>query len=156
MAPDQEIRLVCPVPAADDQKIMLAHGGGGRLMQRLLDQVVLNALHNDCLAERHDCALVPTPQSASSRLAFTTDSYVVRPLFFPGGDIGTLAVNGTVNDLAMGGARPIWLSAGFILEESLPISTLRRICESMRRAADAAEVTIVTGDTKVEIGRAHV
>ena len=149
MVPKEEIQLVCPIPVADDQKIMLAHGGGGRLMQRLLDQVVLKELHNDCLQERHDCALVPTPKSASTRLAFTTDSYVVRPLFFSGGDIGTLAVNGTVNDLAMGGAKPTWLSASFILEEGLPISTLRRICASMRRAAQAAEVTIVTGDTKV-------
>jgi hydrogenase expression/formation protein HypE len=149
MAPDQEFQLVCPVPVADDQKILLAHGGGGRLMQRLLDQIVFKELHNDALRERHDCAFVPTPKSAATRLAFTTDSYVVRPLFFPGGDIGTLAINGTVNDLAMGGARPTWLSASFILEEGLPMATLRRICASMRRAAEAAEVTIVTGDTKV-------
>ena len=149
MAPDLEIAVTCPVPVAENQKIMLAHGGGGRLMHRLLDDVILPALHNDMLAERHDCAVLPLPASASARLAFTTDSYVVRPLFFPGGDIGTLAVNGTVNDLAMGGARPIWLSAGFVLEEGLPWETLRRICESLRLAGDAAGVSIVTGDTKV-------
>jgi hydrogenase expression/formation protein HypE len=147
MASDREITVTCPVPFVEHQKIMLAHGGGGRLMHRLLDDVILPALHNDILGERHDCALLPTP--ATARLAFTTDSYVVRPLFFPGGDIGTLAVNGTVNDLAMGGARPLWLSAGLILEEGLPRETLRRACESLRRAADAAGVTIVTGDTKV-------
>ncbi len=147
MASEREIVLTCPAPLAENQKIMLGHGGGGRLMHRLLEDVILPALHNDLLAERHDCALLPTP--ATGRLAFTTDSYVVRPLFFSGGDIGTLAVNGAVNDLAMGGARPIWLSAGFILEEGLPTETLRRVCESMRRTADAAGVAIVTGDTKV-------
>jgi hydrogenase expression/formation protein HypE len=149
MAPDREIAVTCPVPFAEHQKIMLAHGGGGRLMHRLLDDVILPALHNDNRAERHDCAVLPMPASATARLAFTTDSYVVRPLFFPGGDIGTLAVNGTVNDLAMGGARPVWLSVGFILEEGLPWETLRRVCTSLRRAAAAAGVAIVTGDTKV-------
>ncbi len=144
MASDREIAVTCPVPFAENQKIMLAHGGGGRLMHRLLDDVILPALHNDILAERHDCAVLPLPASATARLAFTTDSYVVRPLFFPGGDIGTL-----VNDLAMGGARPICLSAGLILEEGLSWETLRRICESLRRAGDAAGVSIVTGDTKV-------
>jgi hydrogenase expression/formation protein HypE len=99
------------------------------------------------VAERHDCAVLPP--TGAARLAFTTDSYVVHPLFFPGGDIGTLAINGTVNDLAMSGARPLCLSAGLILEEGLPIETLRRICDSMRRAGDAAGVSIVTGDTKV-------
>jgi len=147
MAP--EISVTCPVPSADTRKIMLAHGGGGRLMHRLLDDVILPILDNDFLAERHDCAVLPLPAPPSACLAFTTDSYVVRPLFFPGGDIGTLAVNGTVNDLAMGGARPIWLSAGLILEEGLPWDSLRRVCESLRRAGDAAGVSIVTGDTKV-------
>jgi hydrogenase expression/formation protein HypE len=147
MAPDREFTLACPVASAETEKILLGHGGGGRLMHRLLDQVILRALANDILAERHDCALLAMPSSA--RLAFTTDSYVVRPLFFPGGDIGSLAVNGTVNDLAMGGARPIWLSCGLILEEGLPWETLRRVCASLRRAADSAGVSIVTGDTKV-------
>jgi hydrogenase expression/formation protein HypE len=153
MASDREIAVTCPVPVADQQKIMLAHGGGGRLMHRLLEDVILPTLHNDILAERHDCAVLPLASAPApggvARLAFTTDSYVVRPLFFPGGDIGTLAVNGTVNDLAMGGARPIWLSAGFILEEGLPRQTLERVCQSLRRAGDAAGVAIVTGDTKV-------
>jgi hydrogenase expression/formation protein HypE len=135
------------VPLAGDLKILLAHGGGGRLMHRLLDDVILRALNSGALADRHDSAVLPLP--TGSRLAFTTDSYVVRPLFFPGGDIGTLAVNGTVNDLAMAGARPIALSAGFILEEGLPRETLQRICASLRRAADAVGISIVTGDTKV-------
>jgi hydrogenase expression/formation protein HypE len=147
MAVEREFNVVCPVPANDNQKITLAHGGGGRMMQRLLDDVILRELRNDLLDERHDCAVTPMP--ATGRLAFTTDSYVVRPLFFPGGDIGTLAVNGTVNDLAMGGARPLYLSASFILEEGLPTKTLARICQSMRHAAEAASVAIVTGDTKV-------
>jgi hydrogenase expression/formation protein HypE len=106
----------------------------------------LRAFANPLLETRHDGAVIPIQ---SRRLAFTTDSYVVRPLFFPGGDIGTLAVNGTVNDLAMCGARPRWLSAGFILEEGLPIETLWRVVQSMRSAADAAAVQVVTGDTKV-------
>jgi hydrogenase expression/formation protein HypE len=116
-------------------------------MHRLLDDVILRELHRESLADRHDSAVFPTP--TGTRLAFTTDSYVVRPLFFPGGDIGTLAVNGTVNDLAVAGARPIALSAGFILEEGLPRETLQRICTSLRHAADAAGVSIATGDTKV-------
>jgi hydrogenase expression/formation protein HypE len=147
MTPEREFAITCPVPMAEKQIITLAHGGGGRWMHRLLDDVIRPALRNDILAQHHDCAALPP--SAGSRLAFTTDSYVVRPLFFPGGDIGTLAVNGTVNDLAMGGARPLWLSVAFILEEGLPWETLRRVCASLRRAADAAGVTIVTGDTKV-------
>lgn len=145
--PDREIAVACPVPLGETGIITLAHGGGGRLMHRLLERVVLPALDNDILAERHDSAVLPCP--AGSRLAFTTDSYVVRPLFFPGGDIGSLAVNGTVNDLAMAGARPLWLSVSFILEEGLRWDDLGRVCASLRRAADAAEVTIVTGDTKV-------
>ena len=147
MTPEREIQISCPVPKVDGQQITLAHGGGGRMMQRLLDQVILKELQIGGVDQRHDCMTAPMP--AGARLAFTTDSYVVHPLFFPGGDIGTLAVNGTVNDLAMGGARPIWLSASFILEEGLPIETLRRVCTSMRAAADAAAVTFVTGDTKV-------
>jgi hydrogenase expression/formation protein HypE len=147
VASEREITLSCPAPIAGDPKILLAHGGGGRLMHKLLDDVILRALHDGTLAARHDSAVLPMP--SGPRLAFTTDSYVVRPLFFPGGDIGTLAVNGTVNDLAMAGARPIALSASFILEESLPRDTLQRVCGSLRRAADAAGVAIVTGDTKV-------
>jgi hydrogenase expression/formation protein HypE len=116
------------------------------MMQRFLERVVIPAFRNPALEQRHDCAiLAPT----NRRLAFTTDSFVVQPLFFPGGDIGSLAVNGTVNDLAMGGARPLWLSASFILEEGLPMESLYQIVASMRKAADKAGVQIVTGDTKV-------
>jgi hydrogenase expression/formation protein HypE len=128
-------------------EIQLAHGGGGRLTQQLIERVFEPAFANPALAARHDGALLAVP--AGARLAFTTDSHVVSPLFFPGGDIGRLAVCGTVNDLAMCGARPRWLSAGFILEEGLPLETLGRVVRSMGEAARAAGVTIVTGDTKV-------
>lgn len=115
-------------------------------MHDLLEGLLLPSFGNDLLLERHDGA---TLQIAGARLAFTTDSYVVRPLFFPGGDIGTLAINGTVNDLAMCGARPLYLSSALILEEGLPMETLRRIVESMRSSAQTAKVQLVTGDTKV-------
>jgi hydrogenase expression/formation protein HypE len=115
-------------------------------MHQLLEKIFLPAFDNPLLAARHDGALL---QVDGVRLAFTTDSYVVRPLFFPGGDIGTLAVNGTVNDLAMCGARPAFLSAGFVLEEGLPVETLRRVVQSMHQASDTAGVQLVTGDTKV-------
>lgn len=136
----------CPLPDNGQDLIRLAHGGGGRLMQRLLNETVLPALNGHLLAQQHDAALLPSP---GSRLAFTTDSYVVRPRFFPGGDIGSLAVNGTINDLAVSGARPLWLSAALIIEEGLPHSELARVLASMRAAADAQGVQIVTGDTKV-------
>jgi hydrogenase expression/formation protein HypE len=136
----------CPVPVNDYAQILLAHGGGGRLMHQLIEEVIVPAFRNPVLDVRHDSAVL---EVSGTRLAFTTDGYVVRPLFFPGGDIGTLAVNGTVNDLAMCGARPLYLSASFVLEEGLPIETLQRIAASMRRAADAAGIQIVTGDTKV-------
>ncbi len=126
--------------------IQMAHGGGGRLMQRLLEELVLPALRNPHLEARHDGAVL---DPGGSRLAFTTDGYVVKPLFFPGGDIGSLAVHGTVNDLAMCGARPRWLSSALILEEGFPKESLSRILASMRAAADASGVQIVTGDTKV-------
>lgn len=146
-----EFTLACPVPHNDTAVVQMAHGGGGRLMQRLIEQVFTVSFHNPTLETRHDSALLHLNRAAKpvERIAFTTDSYVVKPLFFPGGDIGTLAINGTVNDLAMGGARPRWLSAGFILEEGLLVETLRRIVESMRQAAEVAGVQIVTGDTKV-------
>ncbi len=138
--------VVCPVPVNDYPHVLLAHGGGGRLMRRLIDDVFRPAFRNPLLDAQHDGAVIPaTPH----RLAFTADASVVRPLFFPGGDIGTLAVNGTVNDLAMCGARPLYLSAAFVVEEGLPFETLRRVVESMRGAADAAGVRVVTGDTKV-------
>jgi hydrogenase expression/formation protein HypE len=140
------LALQCPLPHGRYAHVLLAHGGGGRLMQQLLEEVFLPAFDHPALAERHDGARLALE---GRRLAFTTDAYVVRPLFFPGGDIGTLAVNGTVNDLAMCGARPRWLSAAFILEEGLPLETLHRVVASMRTAAARAGVSLVTGDTKV-------
>ncbi len=115
-------------------------------MQQLIEKVFVASFDNPLLATRHDSAVF---EAGTCRLAFTTDSYVVKPLFFPGGDIGTLSVNGTVNDLAMSGARPLYLSAGFIIEEGFPTESLWRIAQSMRHAAERAGVRIVTGDTKV-------
>jgi len=138
--------LSCPVPRVADDRIVLAHGGGGRLTHQLIERIFLPAFSNAALEQRHDGAVVPVN---GSRLAFTTDSFVVRPLIFPGGNIGDLAVNGTVNDLAMCGARPLYLSSGFILEEGLEIETLRTVVKSMQDAAARANVKLVTGDTKV-------
>ncbi|HUM03311.1 MAG TPA: hydrogenase expression/formation protein HypE [Thermoanaerobaculia bacterium] len=138
--------LSCPVPLSDYPHVLLAHGGGGRLTQRLIEQLFVPSFDNPALSEQHDGAVL---EIAGRRLAFTTDSFVVKPLFFPGGDIGSLAVHGTVNDLAMCGARPLALSAGLILEEGLPMEELRKIVASMRHAALAVGVPIVTGDTKV-------
>jgi hydrogenase expression/formation protein HypE len=143
---NSDVSLSCPVPIGQYQNVLLAHGGGGRLMHQLLDRLFLPAFSNPVLDTGHDSAVL---EVGVNRIAFTTDSYVVRPLFFPGGSIGTLAVNGTINDLAMAGARPLALSAGFIIEEGLPMATLERVVESMRLAAAAAGVAIVTGDTKV-------
>ena len=125
---------------------MLAHGGGGRLMHQLLESLVIPKFGGEELEARHDGAVLHVGQT---RLAFTTDSYVVAPLFFPGGDIGTLAVNGTVNDLAMCGARPLALSTAFIIEEGLSFDTLTRVLGSIARTAREAGVKVVTGDTKV-------
>jgi len=141
-----DFTLSCPIPISDTPQIMLAHGGGGRLMNTLIRKMFISAFDNPLLAAAHDGAVFVSP---GGRLAFTTDSYVVRPLFFPGGDIGALAVNGTVNDLAMCGARPIHLSAGFILEEGFSMETLWRVVLSMAQAARRAGIDIVTGDTKV-------
>ncbi|HEX6975752.1 MAG TPA: hydrogenase expression/formation protein HypE [Vicinamibacterales bacterium] len=141
-----EWRASCPIPIAQYPQVMLAHGGGGQLTHQLIERMFLPAFANDTLRARHDGARVDIE---GCQLAFTTDSYVVRPLFFPGGDIGALAVNGTVNDLAMCGARPLYLSAGFILEEGLPMETLWRVVSSMKAAAEAAGIALVTGDTKV-------
>jgi hydrogenase expression/formation protein HypE len=146
MDPSPDFAASCPLPLGHHPNILLAHGGGGRLTQQLIDGVFGPAFANPALDERHDGACLAL---GGQRLAFSTDSYVVRPLFFPGSDIGALAVNGTVNDLAMCGARPLWLSAGFIIEEGLPITTLQRVVASMRIAAANAGVRIVTGDTKV-------
>ena len=136
----------CPLPFNDYPNVLLAHGGGGKLMNQLIEKMFISAFDNPALAQRHDGAVLDIN---GQRIAFATDSYVVHPLFFPGGDIGSLAVNGTVNDLAMCGARPKWLSAGFIIEEGLPMECLWRVVQSMRKAADQAGVQLVTGDTKV-------
>jgi hydrogenase expression/formation protein HypE len=136
----------CPLPIQQYPHVQLAHGGGGRLMHQLLERVFGQAFSNPILDTRHDSAQFSLP---AGRLAMTTDSYVVRPLFFPGGDIGSMAVHGTVNDLAMSGARPLYLSCGFILEEGLPMETLWRVVCSMRDAAQRCGVQIITGDTKV-------
>jgi len=142
--------LSCPVPRVADDRIVLAHGGGGRLTHQLIEKIFLSAFSNAALDQRHDGAVLPLDGlTTGSRLAFTTDSFVVSPLIFPGGNIGDLAVNGTVNDLAMCGARPLYLSAGFILEEGLEMETLRTVVKSMQEAAARAGVQLVTGDTKV-------
>lgn len=136
----------CPIPFSDYPQVLMAHGGGGKLMNQLIEKVFLSTFKNSLLETRHDGAVFSL---GNTRLAFTTDSYVIRPLFFPGGNIGELAVYGTVNDLAMCGARPRYLSAGFIIEEGLPMETLWQIAQSMQRAAEKAGVQLVTGDTKV-------
>ena len=146
MKNSKDFNLSCPIPISKYPHVLLAHGGGGKLMHELIETMFISAFGNTALNARHDAAVLSCD---SSRVAFTTDSYTVHPLFFPGGDIGDLAVNGTVNDLAMAGARPLYLSAGFILEEGLPMETLWRVVQSMKSAAQKANVQIVTGDTKV-------
>ena len=146
MADVKTFNLSCPVPRVADDRIVLAHGGGGRLTHQLIEKIFMPAFANEALEQRHDGAVVAVN---GARLAFTTDSFVVHPLIFPGGTIGDLAVNGTVNDLAMCGARPLYLSAGFILEEGLEMETLRTVVTSMQVAAAKANVKLVTGDTKV-------
>ena len=136
--------LSCPIPLQQYPHVLMAHGGGGHLMQQLI-QMFLTAF-GTAKTIQHDAV---TLQLTGQKIAFTTDSYVVNPLFFPGGDIGSLAVHGTVNDLAMAGAKPLYLSAGFILEEGLPMETLWRVVCSMQQAAEKAGVKIVTGDTKI-------
>ena len=127
-------------------RVLLAHGGGGKLTRQLIESLFLPAFANGPLEERHDGAVF---EINGQRLAMTTDSYVVQPIIFPGGNIGDLAVNGTVNDLAMCGARPMYLSSGLIIEEGLPMETLRTVVESMKKAAETAGIQVVTGDTKV-------
>jgi hydrogenase expression/formation protein HypE len=136
----------CPVPLPARERILLGHGSGGKLSAALLQQIFLPALGNPVLNRLEDQAVVSVN---GAQLAVTTDSFVVKPLFFRGGDIGSLAVHGTIKDLAMGGATPLWLSAAFILEEGLPLETLKRVVASMREAAANSGVPIITGDTKV-------
>ncbi|UCC88885.1 MAG: hydrogenase expression/formation protein HypE [Anaerolineales bacterium] len=141
-----DFSLQCPIPISDYPTVLLAHGGGGRLTQMLIERMFLPAFDNPVLENLHDGAVLDVE---GARLAFSTDSFVISPLFFPGGDIGSLAVHGTLNDLAMCGARPLYLSAGLILEEGLPMEDLWRVVQSMQGAARRAGVPIVTGDTKV-------
>src|SRR5262250_1926839 len=136
----------CPLPITATDRILLGHGSGGKMTAELLARCYLPAFRNEYLDRLGDGAVLDV---GGARLAFTTDAYVVTPLFFPGGDLGMLAVNGTVNDLAMAGARPLYLSAAFIIEEGFPLPELTRIVASARDAAARAGVTIVTGDTKV-------
>lgn len=140
-----DFSLACPTPLHYEQ-IVLAHGGGGRLMQQLLDSTVQPIFQNALLSQKTDCAVF---EIAGQKLAFTTDSYVINPVFFAGGDIGKLAVCGTLNDLSMSGAKPLYLSCGLILEEGFAIEDLKRVLQSMQQTAKAAGVQIVTGDTKV-------
>jgi len=136
----------CPIPISDYPQVLLAHGGGGKLSQQIIQKMVVPQFMNDVLEPLHDGAIFTLD---GARLAFSTDSYVINPIFFPGGDIGELAVNGTVNDLAMCGARPMYLSAAFIIEEGFPMGDLWRVIVSMQAAATKAGVKLVTGDTKV-------
>jgi hydrogenase expression/formation protein HypE len=133
-------------PKVREERVTMSHGAGGKATHTLIEAVFLDAFRNPLLEPMEDAAQLTV---GGARIALTTDSYVVSPLFFPGGDIGDLAVNGTVNDLAVSGARPLYLSAGFILEEGFPVADLLRVTESMRAAAEAAGVHVVTGDTKV-------
>ncbi len=136
----------CPLPIFDHPQIVLGHGSGGKLSAELIEKVFIRRFANSTLELRNDSALL---EIDGTRLAFTTDSFVVTPIFFPGGNIGSLAVNGTVNDLAMAGAKPLYLSAAFILEEGLLTSDLTRVVDSMQKAASCAGVQLVAGDTKV-------
>ena len=136
--------LACPIPLTEYKNVLLAHGGGGKLTQQLIQKMFVSQFDNDMLGALHDGAVFPV---GNMKLAFSTDSYVIKPIFFPGGDIGALAVNGTVNDLAMCGAKPLYLSSAFIIEEGLPMDFLWKIVLSMKTAAEAAGVSLVTGDT---------
>ncbi|OGU12103.1 MAG: hydrogenase expression/formation protein HypE [Ignavibacteria bacterium GWB2_35_12] len=138
--------MTCPAPIRDYKQILLSHGGGGSLSHQLINEIFVKVFDNPALNLQHDGAILDIN---GTKLAFTTDSYVINPIFFPGGDIGSLSVYGTVNDLAMCGAKPLFISAGFIIEEGFPIEELWEISNSMKQAADNAGVQIVTGDTKV-------
>ena len=146
MSASLDFTPACPFPIQEYPNVLLAHGGGGKLMHQLIGKMFLPAFRNPLLDQQHDASVF---ELAGQRLAMTTDSYVVRPLFFPGGDLGSMAVHGTVNDLAMAGARPLYISTAFIIEEGLPMETLWKIISSMQEAARKAGVQIITGDTKV-------
>lgn len=142
----EEFTLQCPVPISDYPKVLLAHGGGGKLMHQLINKMFLSAFGNEFLNQAHDSAII---NISAGKIAYSTDSYVVKPLFFPGGDIGSLAVNGTVNDLSMSGAKPLYISLGLIIEEGFEMEELWKVVTSIKAAAEKAKVKIVTGDTKV-------
>jgi len=142
----------CPIPNSQYDKVLLAHGGGGKLTHQLIDNLFYPSFNNNFLNQDHDGAVIDVN---GTKIAMTTDSFVINPIFFPGGDIGDLAVNGTVNDIAMCGAKPMYLSLGLIIEEGLSLEDLARITNSIKIAAENANVIIVTGDTKVvERGKA--
>lgn len=143
---EKDFRLSCPIPIANYPHVLMAHGGGGKLMQQLIEKMFIAAFGNSFLEQRTDSVLLNLERK---KIAFTTDSYVVKPLFFPGGDIGNLAVNGTVNDLSMSGAKPLYISVGMIIEEGLPMEMLWKIVNSLKINCTNAGVKIVTGDTKV-------
>lgn len=138
--------FTCPLPITEYKQILLAHGSGGRLTHQLIQKMFASQFKNELLSPLHDGAIFSV---GNTRFAFSTDSYVISPIFFPGGDIGKLAINGTVNDLAMCGARPLYLSSALIIEEGLPMEDLWRLVLSMEEAARAAGIQLVTGDTKV-------
>lgn len=142
----KNFNIQCPIPINEYPRVLLAHGGGGRLMHNLIEKMFSAAFSNDILMQGHDSAQIDLD---SKKIAFTTDSYVVKPLFFPGGDIGSLAVNGTVNDIAMSGAIPQYISLGLIIEEGFLMEDLWKVVQSIASAAKAAGVKIATGDTKV-------
>jgi len=138
--------MTCPLPITQHDTVQLSHGSGGKMMDDLISKLFMWAFDNPLLNRKDDQAII---ELNGQRFAFSTDSFVVDPLFFPGGNIGELAVNGTVNDVSMSGAKPMFLSAGFIIEEGFSMQELKKIVEAMRQAADKAGVIIVTGDTKV-------
>lgn len=140
------VHMNCPLPFTESDRVLLAHGGGGRMTHQLISKIFYPAFRNPLLEQDHDGCVFPVQ---NGKMAYSTDSFVVDPIFFPGGNIGDLAINGTVNDLACCGAQPLYLTAGFILEEGLPLADLQRIVESMKHAAEKAGVQIVAGDTKV-------
>ncbi|BBA80075.1 hydrogenase expression/formation protein [cyanobacterium endosymbiont of Rhopalodia gibberula] len=141
-----DLNLTCPIPLDQYPQVLLAHGGGGKLMRQLLEKMIFPVFNTTQNTPPHDSAIL---NLNAKKIAFTTDSYVIHPLFFPGGDIGSLAINGTVNDLAMSGARPLYLSVGFILEEGLSMEILWNVVQSLQHSAQIAQVQIITGDTKV-------
>jgi hydrogenase expression/formation protein HypE len=144
--------IVCPLPLPHNERIVLGHGSGGRMSYELISKVFLPSFDNPILRTGDDAGMTTIPKGISdigSKLAISTDSHVVTPLFFPGGDIGRLAICGTVNDVSMLGATPLWITAGFVLEEGLEMETLRKVVESMHIAAMEAKIQIIAGDTKV-------